>query len=201
MEAAMKSLQGQLLVASPKLVDPNFFHAVVLLVQHNDEGALGLVLNRPLQTTVQEMWEEVGESDCEIDQPLHQGGPCEGPLMVVHGARSSAEIEVSDGVYFCTSRDRIEALIEQGKASAGGRGIKFFVGYSGWTAGQLEAELREGSWLTINANPKAVFQGDEHLWSDLVRAISQAAVTEMADGKLITDLVDPKLIPDDPSVN
>ena len=99
---------------------------------------------------------------------------------------------MSDGVYFCTSRERIEALIEQGKASAGGGGVKFFVGYSGWTAGQLEAELKEGSWLTINANAQAVFNGDEHLWSDLVRALSRAAVTE---------LVDPKLIPDDPSVN
>jgi putative transcriptional regulator len=188
----MKSLQGHLLVASPKLVDPNFFHTVVLLVQHNQEGALGLVLNRPLQTTVQEMWQEVGESDCEIDQPLHQGGPCEGPLMVLHGTRSSAEIEVSDGVYFCTSRERIEALIEEGGDDLGGNGVKFFVGYSGWTAGQLEAELEEGSWLTLDANPQAIFQGDEHLWSDLVRALSRATVTGM---------VDPKRIPDDPSVN
>jgi putative transcriptional regulator len=193
----MKSLQGHLLVASPKLVDPNFFHTVVLLVQHNQDGALGLVLNRPLQTTVQEMWEEVGESDCEIDQPLHQGGPCEGPLMVVHGKHSSAEIEVSEGVYFCTSRERIEALIGLGGDDSDGKAIKFFVGYAGWTAGQLEAELEEESWLTLNANPQAVFQGDEHLWSDLVRALSRAS--EVVDPKMI--LVDPKLIPDDPSVN
>jgi putative transcriptional regulator len=183
----MKSLQGHLLVASPKLIDPNFFHAVVLLVQHNDEGALGLVLNRPLQTTVREMWQEVGESTCEIDGPLHQGGPCEGPLMVIHGQQDSAEIEVSQGIYFCTSRERIEALI-----GAGDSPMKFFVGYAGWTAGQLEAELEDSSWLTIDANPQAIFEGDEHLWSDLIRALSRAAVTGM---------VDPKRIPDDPSVN
>ncbi len=185
----MKSLQGHLLVASPKLVDPNFFHAVVLLVQHNEEGALGLVLNRPLQTTVREMWREVGDdaSACEIDGPLHQGGPCEGPLMVVHGDQPSAEIEVSKGIYFCTSRERIEALIGENDSP-----MKFFVGYAGWTAGQLEAELEESSWLTIDANPQAIFEGDEHLWSDLIRALSRAAVTGM---------VDPKRIPDDPSVN
>ena len=89
----MKSLQGHLLVASPKLVDPNFFHTVVLLVQHNQEGALGLVLNRPLQTTVQEMWQEVGESQCEVDQPLHQGGPCEG--RSVGRAARAADVDVA----------------------------------------------------------------------------------------------------------
>src|SRR5687767_11112387 len=98
----MTSLQGQLLIASPKLVDPNFFHTVILLVQHNDEGALGLVLNRPLRTTVKEMWREVAEDEeCEVEGPLHQGGPCEGALMVVHADAAEAEAQVTDGVYFC----------------------------------------------------------------------------------------------------
>src|SRR4051812_22214559 len=98
----MKSLQGQILVASPKLVDPNFFHTVVLMVQHNDEGALGLVLNRPLQTTVKEMWEQVDEgTKCGVEGALHQGGPCEGALMVVHGEETCAESEVTGGIYFC----------------------------------------------------------------------------------------------------
>jgi putative transcriptional regulator len=189
----MKSLQGHLLVASPKLADPNFFHSVILLVQHNEEGALGLVLNRPLQTSIREMWEQVAESDCAIEGPLHQGGPCEGPLMVVHRDRSAADIEVSDGVYFCTNRERIEALINDWDvAAAGAQAMKFFVGYAGWTAGQLEAELAESSWLTIDANPKAVFEGDEHLWTDLIRSIARPAVMP---------LIDPKRIPDDPSVN
>jgi putative transcriptional regulator len=184
----MTSLQGNLLVASPKLADPNFFHAVVLIVQHNDEGALGLVLNRPLQTTVREMWQEVGDGgDCEIDGPLHQGGPCEGPLMVVHGDEERAEMKIRGGIYFCTSRERIEKLVDGTNGPA-----KFFVGYAGWTAGQLESEMGEGSWLTAPADAKSVFEGDEHLWTDLVRAISRAAVTH---------LVDPKRIPDDPSVN
>jgi putative transcriptional regulator len=191
----MKSLQGHLLVAAPTLVDPNFFHAVVLIVQHNDEGALGLVLNRPLQTTIADMWEQVGEGECTIEGPLHQGGPCEGPLMVIHRDKSAADIKVSSGVYFCTNRERIETLInkKQAKPTAGGtHDMKFFVGYAGWTAGQLEAEMAESSWLTIDANPKAVFEGDEHLWTDLSRAIARAE---------LSNLVDPKRIPEDPSVN
>jgi putative transcriptional regulator len=183
----MKSLQGQLLVASPTLVDPNFFHTVVLIVQHNDEGALGLVLNRPLRTTVKEMWEQVAEEDADVEGVLHQGGPCEGPLMVIHGDDVYGEIEVTKDLHFCTSRDRVEKLMADG-----GTRMKFFVGYAGWTAGQLEAEMEEPSWLTIPATAKAVFEGDEHLWTDLVRAISRTAVTGM---------VDPKRIPDDPSVN
>jgi len=77
-------------------------------------------------------------------------------------------------------------------AKAGPQAMKFFVGYAGWTAGQLEAELAESSWLTIDANPKAVFEGDEHLWTDLIRAVARPAVTP---------LIDPKRIPEDPSVN
>ena len=183
----MKSLQGQLLVASPTLVDPNFFHTVVLIVQHNEEGALGLVLNRPLRTTVKEMWEQVAEEETEAEGVLHQGGPCEGPLMVLHGDDVYSEVEVTPALHFCTSRDHVEKLMADGSSP-----MKFFVGYAGWTAGQLEAEMAEPSWLTIPATAKAVFEGDEHLWTDLVRAISRTAVT---------GLVDPKRIPDDPSVN
>ena len=183
----MKSLQGQLLVASPTLVDPNFFHTVVLIVQHNEEGALGLVLNRPLRTTVKEMWEQVAEEETQAEGVLHQGGPCEGPLMVVHGDDDYSEVEVTPTLHFCTSRDRVEKLMVAGSSP-----MKFFVGYAGWTAGQLEAEMAEPSWLVAPATPQIVFEGDEHLWSDLVRAISRAAVT---------GLVDPKRIPDDPSVN
>ena len=184
----MKSLQGQLLISSPKLIDPNFFHTVILLVQHNEEGALGLVINRPLQTTVQDMWREVNEGEaCEVEGSLYQGGPCEGPLMVLHGDDVYSEIEVMKGVYFCTRRDTIERLVADNSCD-----MRFFVNYAGWSPGQLEDEIKEGSWLSAPADPKVVFGVNEHLWTDLVRALSRAAVT---------GLVDPKRIPDDPSVN
>jgi putative transcriptional regulator len=183
----MKSLKGHFLVASPKLVDPNFFHTVVLLVQHEEEGALGLVLNRPLTTTVKDVWEEVAEGSCDVGGHLYQGGPCEGALMVLHGDEENTEMTVGDGLYFCMRRETIERIVAENPEHA-----RFFVGYAGWSSGQLESELAEGSWLTTPANAKAVFEGDEHLWSDLVRALSRAAVT---------GLVDPKRIPDDPSVN
>jgi len=80
----MKSLQGHLLIASPTLLDPNFRKSVVLLVQHNEEGAMGLVLNRPTETKLCEAWTQVAETDCASDASLNLGGPCEGPLMALH---------------------------------------------------------------------------------------------------------------------
>src|SRR5205814_2997514 len=85
----MKSLQGQLLIASPKLFDPNFFRSVVLLVQHTENGALGLILNHPLEMTIANAWEQVSEMPCEATGVLHQGGPCDGPLMVLHTEASN----------------------------------------------------------------------------------------------------------------
>jgi len=184
----MDSLQGKLLIASPRLVDPNFFHAIVLMVQHNDEGALGVIINRPLETTVKEMWKEVNEDEqCDISGHLYQGGPCEGPLMVLHGDDVYSEIEVMKGVHFCTRRDTIERLVADNTCS-----MKFFVGYAGWSPGQLENELKEGSWLAAPADARLVFDGSEDLWNDLMRAIAKASVV---------GLVDPRLIPDDPTVN
>jgi putative transcriptional regulator len=146
------------------------------------------VLNRPLPTSIKEMWEKVEDgAHCAVEGSLHQGGPCEGALMVVHAEENYAEAQVADGIYFCMRRDAIERLVAENESA-----MKFFVGYAGWTAGQLDAEMSEGSWLTAPATPQMVFEGDEHLWTDLIRAISKSTVTA---------LVDPKLIPDDPSVN
>jgi len=183
----MKSLQGHFLVAAPKLVDPNFFHTVVLMIQHNEEGAFGLVLNRPLETTVEEMWRAVADEPCAVEGTLCQGGPCEGPLMVVHKEVEYSEIEVTAGVYFCTRKDAIERFIAESATES-----KFFAGYAGWTAGQLEAEVEEGSWMTLPATAGAIFGDAERLWSSLVRKLGLAKIWPG---------LDPERIPEDPSVN
>jgi len=183
----MKSLQGHFLIASPKLVDPNFFHTVVLIVQHNEEGAFGLVLNRPVETTVAEMWREVADEYCGVEGVLHQGGPCEGPLMVVHKEEEYSEIVVAPGVYFCTRKDTIERFVADS-----GTQSKFFAGYAGWTAGQLEAEMEEDSWLSMPATAGAIFSDAEDLWNSLMR---KAGLAKIWPG------LDPARIPEDPSVN
>ena len=103
----MESLEGQLLLASPQLLDPDFVRTVVLLVEHNDLGALGLVINRPTGKTVQELWKQVGQSPCESQQPVHLGGPVQGPLMAIHTVGGLGEIEVVEGVYFAAKKQKI----------------------------------------------------------------------------------------------
>lgn len=183
----MDSLQGQLLIAAPKLSDPNFFHAVVLLVQHGPEGALGLVLNRPLSAAIGTVWQQVSESPCLIEGFLHQGGPCEGPLMVVHTEAAAGDLEVMPGLHFSTNKDGIERLVESASSPT-----KFFVGYAGWGAGQLEAEIDTASWLTTAARPEHIFDPPDELWHALHRAASRSARASW---------IPPGIMPDDPSLN
>ncbi len=106
----MPFLQGHLLVASPKLGDPNFFRAVVLLVRHNEDGALGLILNRPSDTPLKAVWETVSETPCETTAVIHHGGPCPGPLMAVHTEEFMAESEVLPNLYFASDKQQLEHL-------------------------------------------------------------------------------------------
>ena len=187
MAGLMKSLKGHLLIAAARLMDPNFFRTVVLIVQHNEQGALGLVLNRPTDTTISEAWEQIDEMPCPAEGFIHQGGPCEGPLMAVHGDCEAADIEVMPGVYFATERDFINKVVTQADVAK-----KFFVGYAGWSPGQLESELEDGGWLVAQATTEVVFADDPEQWTKLMKGISFNAIY----GGL-----DPKLIPPDPSMN
>ncbi|QOV91896.1 YqgE/AlgH family protein [Humisphaera borealis] len=183
----MDSLQGQLLIAAPRLSDPNFFHTVVFMVQHSEEGALGLVLNRPLETSVRDVWKQVSDGDCLIEGSIHQGGPCEGPLMVLHSDEAGGDMDVMPGITMSTNREAIEKLV-----TAGASPTRFFVGYAGWTAGQLEAELESASWLTCDAELEHVFEDHDDLWQQLHRAVTRAAQTSW---------IPPEIMPDDPSLN
>jgi putative transcriptional regulator len=184
----MESLKGHLLISSPRLLDPNFIQSVVLMVQHDTNGALGLVLNRPTEMTLKQAWEQVSQSPCERDDSLYVGGPCEGVLMAIHPFESAGQIEILPGLYFATETQHIEWLLQQTQEKR----MRFFVGYSGWSPGQLEGELESGSWITANATLERVFLPDETIWRQVKREIS----LEQIMGKL-----NPRLIPNDPSLN
>jgi putative transcriptional regulator len=179
----MPSRKGQFLVASPALVDPNFARAVILLVQHDDDAALGVILNRPLEITVAQACEQTLETTCAVTSCLHQGGPCDGPLMALHTRSDVADTEVIPGVYFTTRKDNLEQLLEYNDPQT-----KFFAGYSGWGAGQLETELETGSWLTTTASKDFIFTAADP-WSKLNTRIT------------LSEYIHPDRIPEDPSVN
>jgi putative transcriptional regulator len=182
----MASLQGHLLVASPKLGDPNFFRAVVLLVRHNEEGAFGLVLNRPSNTPLREVWSNVSDTLCTTDALIQHGGPCAGPLMAIHTEEFLAETEVFPNLYFAAAKDKLEHLALKPTEAA-----RFYAGYAGWTAGQLDAELAEGAWFTTEGKSEQVFWPNDDLWDRLSRQL--AATTRIAGIKVKHEPPDPSL--------
>jgi len=97
----MESLEKHLLIASPYMLDPNFQRTVVLMVQHSDEGAFGLVINRPTDKLLKDLWREINNSPCDSDEPVHLGGPVPGPIMAIHTDPTLGEKEIIPGLYFC----------------------------------------------------------------------------------------------------
>ena len=183
----MKSLKGHFLVASPHLADPNFYRSVVLMIQHDEQGALGVVLNRPANNTIGELWELIAEAPCDNRQPVNVGGPVAGPLIAIHSNSSQGEMEVTGGVFFSSSKESITRVVSKPRGP-----FRLFVGYSGWAGGQLDGELEAGGWLTDPATREDVFWDQDELWNRVSRRIGLA---------ILSPTIDPDVIPDDPSLN
>jgi putative transcriptional regulator len=166
----MTSLQSHLLIASPALPEP-FDHAVVLLVRHNAEGALGLILNRRTSASLADAWTRVSDVPCHRDAAIFLGGPCDGPLVALHCDEFLLEIEVLPGLYFSAGKEKLETLVAQ----TDGRPVKFFAGYSGWSPGQLEHEIRRGSWSVMPATAEHVFAFEGELWRQTRRFVADTA--------------------------
>jgi putative transcriptional regulator len=178
------SLRGKLLIASPALVDPNFARTVVLITEHNDEGAMGVVLNRPSETAVEDVASEL--SELVVDEPVFIGGPVQPQALVVlaefNDPEAAAWIVAAD-VGFVSAESEYDDL-----ARAIRRG-RVYAGYSGWGAEQLEGELAEDAWIVEAPMPAELFPDDPlTLWKDvLARKGGQFALIAR--------------MPDDPSLN
>jgi putative transcriptional regulator len=180
----MDSTRGQLLIAGPGLLDPNFWRTVVLIVEHSDEGALGLVLNRPSETTVGEAVSEL-EQLLDLDDPLYIGGPVQPSALIVLGEfedpGDAALVAFDDiGVLASGAQDEPAPGLRRGRA---------FVGHAGWGPGQLESEIERGDWIIEPATAADAFTGGPaELWEAVLtrKGGSYALVARM---------------PPDPSVN
>jgi len=156
----VESLKGRLLISGGALFDPNFRQTVVLVGEHNDEGALGVVLNRPLDVSVADgvppLADLVGP-----DEPLFQGGPVqpnEPVLLVELSDPGSADLLVFGGVGFLTGAIPSDSRPDVIRA-------RVFAGYSGWGPGQLEAEMEQGAWILETATEDDVFTAaPDTLW-------------------------------------
>jgi putative transcriptional regulator len=183
-------LKGKVLIASPQLMDPNFAKSVVLIVQHDENGAMGLIINRALDTTVQDAWTQVSSVPYPNEDPLYQGGPCEGPLLVLHNDEERGQVEVLSGIFLSSDADAVKALVDGATEP-----MKFFVGYAGWSPMQLESELTEGAWAVAAVDPAHILSTPAELWQTLINAAKESARHQLRPA------VDPRRIPPDPSVN
>lgn len=152
-------LNNQFIIAMPSLADPNFFHTVTYLCQHNKEGALGIVINRPAEMTLGEIFKQMKirvTSSCAAETLVFAGGPVQqdrGFVLHTAGGGWDASMVVSDSISLTTSRDVIEAI-------AVGKGPEQYLvalGYAGWGEGQLEQEILANAWLNTPYNKQILF--------------------------------------------
>jgi putative transcriptional regulator len=159
------ALRGQLLVAGPTLLDPNFHRTVVLVVEHEEGGAMGLVLNRPSPIPAQRAIPELSPA-LDPDERLWVGGPVQGTSVVVLADFTGSALE-SRSVQGDVGLVLPDADLEEvGEAV---RRARAFLGYAGWGPGQLEAELEGEDWIVADFSPKDAFTDDpDRLWAQVL---------------------------------
>lgn len=165
--------QGTLLAAWPDLLDPNFMHAVLLMCHHNEEGAYGLVVNRPTEITVGMLLQEhplLGDSEF----PVHLGGPVDhGTMQFLHTVpdKIPGGLMLTDEIALGGDLDALGVYLRSEPERAPTR-VRVLLGYSGWGAGQLENELSVGSWVPAAVDRDVVFGADpEETWRRVVASI------------------------------
>ncbi len=162
-DAARIDLTNQFLIAMPGMADEMFARTVVYLCEHNEKGALGLVINKPIDIKLKNLFQKVElalDREDLGEQPVFFGGPVQTERgFVLHDKLGedrmpfNSTLSVPGGLAMTTSKDVLEALAE----GTGPARVLVTLGYSGWQAGQLEDELGRNGWLTVDADPKVIF--------------------------------------------
>ncbi len=156
------NLANHFLIAMPSMQDPIFGGTVVYVCEHNDNGVLGVVINKPTDMTMETLFERVdlevssGVPRSVVDEPIMFGGPVQddrGFVLHTPGARYSSSLTVTDEVAFTTSIDVLEAVAR----GTGPSRMLVSIGYAGWSPGQLEDELSRNGWLTVGADTRILF--------------------------------------------
>lgn len=154
-----RSLSNQLLIAMPGMPDPNFNSTVTLICEHNDEGALGIVINRPLELKLGGLFKQLALTDADAivaNRPVMSGGPVareRGFVLHNPGTEYESSMSVSESIQLTLSRDVLDSLA----AGKGPDRSLVALGYAGWEPGQLEAEMLANTWLSVPASPEIVF--------------------------------------------
>ncbi len=168
-KTAVKLEKGKVLVSEPFLGDPNFERTVVYVCEHNDDGSFGLVLNKPVEElTLSDVVEGIDDQSIKV----YLGGPVEQDvLQFLHNIESlPGSIPVGDGVFLGGDFEMLKLLINNKNVKADD--VKFFIGYSGWSQGQLDDELKEEVWLVTPIEKKEIFKDSTtELWSSILKGM------------------------------
>ncbi len=184
----MQSLKGHLLIAAPQLDTPVFARSVLLMLEHNQDGAMGLILNQPINTQITDLAGRIFEEDFTWDKPLQLGGPVPGSLTVLHTLENLADHEIIPGVFVTLETAAVQQVIRERPEPS-----LVIANYSGWGPGQLEGEFNWDSWLTLPATKDHVFwEGEKDLWRTVVAQIH---------ARKLSEFLGLKSLPADPRVN
>lgn len=153
------SLANHFLIAMPAMADPSFSRTLTYICEHNADGALGVIINRPIEMTLGTLFERVDipfEDKLQSNAPIYFGGPVQTDRgFVLHRPAQlcMSQLRVDDDIALTSSRDILQSLGATGEPAD----ALVMLGYSGWTAGQLEWELGQNAWLTVKADPRIMF--------------------------------------------
>ncbi len=160
---------GILLIADPFLKDPNFLRTVVLLCEHKEEGSFGFVLNRQYENTLNELIPELEGHEL----PVYYGGPVQqDSIHFLHQYPDEipGSVEVLKGVWWGGDFEALADMLKKGQVDSSK--IRFYIGYSGWSGGQLDDEMKEKTWLTVKATHKLIFHHNyEEIWKDSLKQL------------------------------
>ena len=159
--------KGTLLIANPFLKDPNFIRSVIFLCEHKEEGSFGFVLNKKFHQTLGELVPELEQHKI----PVYYGGPVQ--KNTIHFLHQYPDLipggeEVLEGIYWGGNFESLVSYVKNDDIDF--NKIRFFIGYSGWSEGQLNGEMEEKSWLTVDAIKKLIFhKNPEEIWKDSLK--------------------------------
>jgi len=153
--------QGRILISEPLLSDTYFKRSVVLITEHSEKGSMGFVLNKPVELTVNDLLGDFPQFEANV----YIGGPvAKDTIHFIHtlGEMVPNTVHVMDNIYWGGDFDSLKELIQEGIVHPSQ--VRFFLGYSGWSANQLEDEIRENAWLVTQVDSSRIMSADKNIW-------------------------------------